>query len=630
MATIPSLPAFEEHLAHVVEDPSIPLQLPVIEKLKYELTANTEKPVPLRILGQISQVLLFLREDPSPLTELAIKASLNLTFTDIHSLDFLAGLQAPSPPINLLALTLLGKASDTASNAAIIAGNPELVASLVSLWLTTPDTAVAQVALEVLWSLLKVDHLKETNDMADLSLTEDTHMTEKHSEGVEGQGLMWRRMLGDQDVYGQLFSICSLQTVGQSGQLGKREKTVAQGRLMDFITKIGDLDWAAVARSHIHDIESIYHSESLMDFAACHMVDTTDVLTHMTLISFFVSILHISPALEFLISRNLHSRTLSYYLEPSKHDSVDIIYLSGPAMEYLSTYALLHPKHFLESSQTLPEAVLSQISKAFAIPSTQWAHGKAPTGDLQILGSIPRVLLVNAGSSSPLMSIPTKPASAEAFSTLARIFRGPSKPLESLEATLDAEKSTTFDGEAAAARVIYFLYLNDHANFWSNVVAAAEVLALKETALAAIALIRAVLTSTWAALPTEQTNSNVRFRLPTEDQILGPETQGTLPASGVWALLVPPALNVVLPFLFKPPQTFSNFVSGGAGDKDSAVWVVATAKFDVLVTLHQLLRAEGAERDDLKELLLTLERRVAQGPWGSASQIGGRVDALEL
>ncbi|EER40423.1 predicted protein [Histoplasma capsulatum H143] len=61
---------------------------------------------------------------------------------------------------------------------------------------------------------------------------------------------------------------------------------------------------------------------------------------------------------------------------------------------------------------------------------------------------------------------------------------------------------------------------------------------------------------------------NQRFGIPTDDQIskLGPSTQGKLPASGLWALFVPPALTEVLPYLFKAPQTYNNFVADGARD----------------------------------------------------------------
>jgi len=80
----------------------------------------------------------------------------------------------------------------------------------------------------------------------------------------------------------------------------------------------------------------------------------------------------------------------------------------------------------------------------------------------------------------------------------------------------------------------------------------------------------------------------------------------------------------------KPAQTFSNLVGGGRGDVESATYRVAVAKYDVLVLLHQKLKEWVGARSDAQDMVATIGRRVAQGPMGGTTDIGGRVGTLDL
>ncbi|KAL2003964.1 hypothetical protein VTN02DRAFT_1260 [Thermoascus thermophilus] len=649
--TVPSTyQKVQEHLEQVQNDPSISLDVSAIEKLKAEITESTDRGVSAALLTRISQLLPVLREDPTPLTTLGIKATAYCSFTDLRSVDppvnFLAGIKAPSPPINLLALSLLRKAGHSPSDAAVVAADSELVASLVELWLSTSSTEVAQCAFEVLWSLLEVDHT---------SPLENGDKTSGDKDAAAGQGLMWRRVFTDKNVYGLFFSICCLIDAGQPGKLSKREKTLAQGRLMDLVAKAGRLRWDAISESHIPEIESQYRSDSLLHFTACHMVDTGDVLMYMTLLNFFRELLQIdppgllarthvrststfsSPALDFLESQNLHAKIFDYYLHPTKIDSIDIMYISGPIMAYIAQYAQLYPNHLLQKPQDFLDDILGHIVESFALPTTQWAHGPVPTGDLRVLSALPRVMLVKAGveSPNPLLAIPTSPANKDTLETLAGIFHGPPKSemVQSLDLNAPGQIPTDWHKEAAAARILYFTYLNNKPNFWSHIVAAADTIAMHDVALAALSLMKAVITANWQTLDEKVRGSaDSRFQLPTEEQLgrLSPSAQGTLPTSGAWAVLTPPALTTVIPYLFKPPQTYANFVGGGRGDTESAVWRVATAKYDVLVALYDALSEKKLEVEGYDDILRTLAQRVTEGPLGPAAQAGSRVDAMEM
>ncbi|KAJ5602743.1 hypothetical protein N7537_005699 [Penicillium hordei] len=632
------------HLAQVQENPSTALDIPLIDKLKLQLVESTDPVVPATLLSQISVLLPILQEDPTPITNLGIRATAYFTFTDLQSIDppinFVAGFKAPSPPINLLALSLLAKAGEKYSEAAIVAGDSDLVASLVELWLSTSSGEVAQAALDTLWALLEVDVANHL---------ENGEYEHTGDESHTGQGLLWRRVFTDKDVYGLLFGLCSLQS-DAPGSLSKRERTLAQGRLMTLLVKAGNLRWDIISTTQVPEIEAKYQSSSLLHFATCHMVQVSDVLMHMTLLNFFRELLEIdgpglvarssvqststfsSPALDFLVEHKLHSKVLTYYLDESKLDSVDLLYLSGPVMAYVARYAEMYPNHLLQNPSTLLDGIISRINRSLTIPTAQWAHGEVPTGHLAILASLPRVLLIEAGKhgANPVLAIPTTPQNGEALDVLAKVFHGPQRTgiSDSMNLNTSGSTPTDWDREAAAARILYFLYVNQHPTFWDNVVGAADVLVMKDIALSAITFMRAIATANWKPSPSAPANANSsRFQLPSEEGLgqLSPATNGFFPTSGAWAVLTPPALTTLLPYLFKPPRSYADFVGGGAGDTQSVVWKVATAKHDVLVALHSRLQETDGQVEGFEDIMRTLQQRVNEGPWGPVQSGGAQV-----
>lgn len=632
------------HLQQVQHDPTISLDQDLLDKLKIELTETTDRRVPATLLSQIAHLLPVLQEDPEPVTKLGIKASTYFSFSDLRSLDppinFIAGFKAPSPPINLLALSLLRKADRLPSDAAIVSGDSELVVSLVELWLTTDSTAVAQAALDTIWALLEVDLAN--------SVENGGH---DQSNDERGHGLVWRRMFTDKDVYGRLFSLCSL--AGNA----KRETTLAQGRLMAFLVKVGRVRWEMISTSQVPEVEAKYMCESLLQFAAREMVDKSDVLMHMTLLNFFHDLLEIdapgltirtfvhsastfsSPALDFLIAHNVHSSLLNCYLDESKLDPVDLAYLPGPIMAYVAQYADLYPNHFLNNPKSLLDQILSRISASLAISSSQWAHGPTPSGQLNVLSCIPRVLLIEAGKDgrNPVTSLPVRPPNKEVIDTLAKILHGPPKPesADTMELNMFGQAPTDWHKEAASARVLYYMYLNSRPGLWADIVAPADTVAMKDVSLAAISFMKAIVTANWHELTPEVTASGSdtsRYQLPSEESLgsTSPAVQGALPTTGAWAVLTPPALTTLLPYLFKPPRSYAEFVGGGAGDSQNAVWKIATAKYDVLVALHSRLVAIGGEMAGFEDIVRTLGQRVNDGPWGPVSQTGTHVEAMGL
>ena len=521
------------------------------------------------------------------------------------------------PPINLTTLCLLEKAKFRLSDIGIVAGKADVVGALVRLWLCTQDTAVAGRAHDVILGLL----LPEAMGQGLIGL-------------VEG-GFMWRRMLRDKDIYGSIFSICSLSTAGQDGQLSRRDKTVAQARLLDMLLRI---DGEPVRTSQIPEIERRYgvHDGGLLHFAAIHMVDyRDDVLMHVNLLDFFANYLStkykmipLNPttdqtlasrfALDFLRKHHLHDRSLSYYLNPDHQDPVDLTFLYGRSANYLGTWCSTYPDDFLGQPARVETTINRLLEVLKNVSKGQWAQDQAPKEDLHVLASLPRsALLLRGQVPGPLHFAPAKPANGDAFKTLAYVFNG----------SQDAA-SETVDQENAAARALYYLYMDSHPNFWHEVVSAAETVALKDTAMAALSVMAAVITAHWAPLPASIPDSPLA--LPTEGELANKCHSPSLPASGIEAVMTQPAIGIVVPYLIRPAQSFSNLVGGGRGDVESAAYKVAVAKHETLIHLHEMLKRWVGNHPETQEMMATVARRVAQGPMGGTSEIGGRVGTLEL
>ena len=511
--------------------------------------------------------------------------------------DFSAGFSSPIPSINLVVLSLLEKATYRKGDVEIVAGEADVVASLIRLWLRTPDTAVAGRAHDVIVGLLMEN--QGSNTISDSEIADE--------------GLMWRRIMRDRDVYGSIFSICSLSTTAQDGTPSRREKTIAQARLLDLLLKI---DSNSVRTSQIPEVEQRFGVENggLLHFAAIHMVDyLNDLLMHMTLLDFYANYLGTGKtfALQFLKTNGLHARSMTYYLEPEKQDSLDRMHLYGSSAKYIGTYCSKYPEDLISS----PTAghILKRVTQALHNTSpSQWAQRLVPIHDLVLLTCLPRIMLIpSIQATSPLFLLPVKPASQEALTVLGHLF--------------GTRQDSTLE-EKAAARALYYLKMEDVSDFWRSITAAAETVALKENALAALAVIDSVIMADWAPLPDTESSGQNPYKLPTESGLASKCHVESLPLSGIKAIMTEPSLSIVMTYLMRPAKSFGNLVSGGRGDVESAVYKVATAKHDVLKHLHQKLKEWLGTCD----IVSAVERRVARGPMGGTSEVGGQVGTIEL
>lgn len=578
------------------------------------------------ILDQLSELIPTLEQDPSPVTNLIelLTRLRSYNFARVLTIkpkvDFTSGLSTFSTPINLITLHLLEKASQNKADAGLVAANIDTMAALIQLWLSTPDTAVARKALTVLSALLQADGVQLQS--------EPFH-----------QSLVWRRVFRDRDIYGLIFSICSLTTVGKEGQLSKRNKTVAQARLLDLLVKI---DCELVRSSQIPEIETRYGVKGggMMEFAAVHMVDyEDDIIMHTSLIDFFADLLRTGslPTLDFLIDNGLHYRTISYYIEPHKHNSIDLVYIHSRSANYISEYCLNFGAHLIRQFGVL-KSILLRLSAVFdKLSSNRQLQNQPLTHDLHVLVSLPLIsLLPQSFVDSPFLLLNANLGDADILKTLATVFRASTRqnsshgPLANDSQQMNALRSQ----DNQAARVLYFLYLNQYPSFWKQIVQAAETLALKDLALAAIEVISAVITANWDPLPTESLGSSQNpFTLPTEQELALAchSVAQTMPSSGILAILSSPAVETVVPYLIRPAQTFNNLV-GGTGDIESAAYKVAVAKYDTLKVFHEKIQglSLGHESSRLQDILTQVEARLARGPMGGLTEVGGRIATLDL
>ncbi|KAK4696851.1 hypothetical protein P7C71_g1134, partial [Lecanoromycetidae sp. Uapishka_2] len=568
----------QAHLQEVLSTPSISLNERLLDHVDRQVTEAIEEPRRDALLNQLSQLLPTLQQDPTPVTSLIDRL--------IHPQQY-------------------------------------------------DFTRVLSIAPSV--DFVAADEESEDN------------MGSSFDSGIMEAGLMWRRVFRDKDIYGSLFSLCSLSTAGQEGQPSKRDKTVAQARLLDMVLKI---DSEPVRTSQIPEIEQTYgvNDGGLLHFVAIKMVDyRDDVLMHMTLLDFlaeYLSSAHTtipsvgdeslevenlsSYNLQFLRKTGLHDRSMAFFLQPDAQDPMDMSYLYGSSAKYVSVYCSTYPQDLLRNHE-VAQNILNRFTHVLRnVTSGHWAQGQTPKHDLYVLASLPRVLLLPRDqASSPLFLLSATPPNELAFNTLAHVFHGTEDTAWDDDAV--AEVADQVKLENAAARALYYLYMDQSPDFWRIVVNAADVVAVKEVALSAISLMAATITARWSLLPATSTGSSP-FVLPTEEQLAEKcHTHGVpLPPSGIEAIMSEPAIGILIPYLMKPAQTFSTLVGGGRGDVESAAYKVAAAKHDVLILLHRQLTGWVGDHPEAQEMVATVGERIAQGPMGGTSEVGGRIGTMEL
>lgn len=632
------LSELSSHLQKVDQDPTTPLDTDLLEKSElFTSTPEYQKQLwketqPLFL--QIASLLPKLQQDPSPLTHFILKLAEPYHFEDIQHIEFEIGLDLEATPFHGLLLTLLGKATANSIDAQALANRPTVILSIVRLWLCTQDAGIATQAEDLLTSLLQVSK----NEPALVSAQNPSH--------TYGTGPMWRRLFGDRDIASLYYHYTSLKQLKSPPLplLSKRDKTIAQARLLSWLPRIGALDWNALVSSHGIEVErevGLKEGQGLLHYAALKMVDTEDdMLMHMTLLNFFsvlITTVNTKPhltyvsspwcvpwsamltlrrhydsslSLDFVKEEGIHKGIVDFHTSDSP--SIEHSFLSSRSAQYISDYASTYPENF-ENSSDMP-TIRTYVHRNIR---------KCEASILSIIASMPRSTLIPrrgtglAWDECVILDMPITRTNPDALKTLATVFHGP--PTEELTfpkvetVGSDPKRRQT---ESTYARLLTALFYTKKPTMFSDIVSHMETIAMKENALAALALVRALITSSWSSEPIpdmESANDATFARI------------SKFPKSGLDLILDPSISGGVLPSLLKPATTFSNLV-GGLGDAENAAYQVAMAKFDVLKALGRKLEEDGGRQD----ILAMVRRRVGEGPWGVSGSAGSRIATLEL
>ncbi|OAG38427.1 hypothetical protein AYO21_07410 [Fonsecaea monophora] len=283
------------HLAAVEAQPGLALDEELLKRAERNLTPTSPKDLLWRVLSTGEQLLQTLQQDPRPLTRLLEQVISLLPFDELRSTisaeKLQEGLGSPSVSIQLLCLAYLRKAADSPSGASFVATSSSLVQCQFTIWLSSESTEVAERSLEVIEALLAVDSQNSTTVLS---------AGRSYAE-AQGQGLLWRRIFHDPDVYTILFEWTSLTKSKRDVKTkkGMRLVTISQARLFDFIARVAPYDWTAVTTTSLAQIEAEFLRDNggsepfggILRYAASHMIDQKDILMEVLRQDFFVKLL---------------------------------------------------------------------------------------------------------------------------------------------------------------------------------------------------------------------------------------------------------------------------------------------------------------------------------------------------
>lgn len=205
-------------------------------------------------------------------------------------------------------MTVIEKAARSPSDTAILSIMKGVVESFLRTWLSTPHVEVGEKATKALGDLLEVDCDRRSINtrMNGMDLAPRT---------PPGQGLLWRRIFQDRDIYDLIFSLCSFETIGTGeDRIDKRQKSLAQARLLRVLPRLAALDFHTISHTNFPDIEARYGlqegEQGILWFAATDMVNKEeDMLMHITVIDFFAEFL------EVLSTTEITQHTMDYLAE---------------------------------------------------------------------------------------------------------------------------------------------------------------------------------------------------------------------------------------------------------------------------------------------------------------------------
>lgn len=271
-----------DHLNNVKANPSLILDEELLRRATRNADVHLSRSVLWQVLSKGEETLQSLQQNPDPLTRLLEQVVLALPFDELKSTisteKLEEGLKSPSVPIQRLIIAYLRRAADLPSGAAFVACSPSLTKVLVTTWLASESTEVADRCLDAIIALLDVDNTTTSTFIASPSGSGEAY----------GQGLFWQRLFSDPEVYVLFFEWTSLSSSKHdvSTKKGLHQATISQGRLFDFLARIAEIDWSHMTTSSLPEVEKQFvRGQSsnqpyggLLKYAATAMIDSNDYL----------------------------------------------------------------------------------------------------------------------------------------------------------------------------------------------------------------------------------------------------------------------------------------------------------------------------------------------------------------
>ncbi|KAM0276421.1 hypothetical protein ACHAQH_006773 [Verticillium albo-atrum] len=313
---ITSLDELIVHLDKAIQDPDADFVLKLFDDVELQLTDSNTPPLLPILLPKLTTILLSTRKDPAIPVSLAIRLLRPVSFTQTLALAddtaLITALSSPAPSANLLAMTVIHKAT-TPSDITVLASMPRVLEHFIRRWLSAPQVEVGERGTRVLGDLLEIDSqsppLRTPREAITINGVPWTNGSTNGDSGKEeladhhkprGEGTLWRRLTHDVDIYNLLVALPQGRDI--SGEvLTEHQTSLAQGRLLRLLPRLAVRDFELVTTAPPKpgedelmggvDPEAEARESGLLQFVALKMVDKSDMLMHLSLIDFFETLI---------------------------------------------------------------------------------------------------------------------------------------------------------------------------------------------------------------------------------------------------------------------------------------------------------------------------------------------------
>ena len=198
----------------------------------------------------------------------------------------------------------------------LVGGMEALVGEVVTLWIGSRDTGVAEMAARVLGDLLEMDCevvQRPVGHQAINGASTSKEAQQRHRLETPGDGRLWKLLFTNPDNLVRIVANCSLSLPAAtrealppgSSPRPEREITISQGRLLRFLPRIAALNISPLLTDHTPLLQPFQAASSnatlttspstnILSWAALEMVDQSDVLMQLTLVDFFETLVSLA------------------------------------------------------------------------------------------------------------------------------------------------------------------------------------------------------------------------------------------------------------------------------------------------------------------------------------------------